>query len=249
MRAPLIRNLVGGIGLAVALVIAVAVPLGYFAQGYLHLSMQSVRFEAALDNMTQGLCLFDAKGNLIVHNRRFAVMFGVPGAGASATTLMAGTRAAGRMFGPPSVGKRPALGDDAYELPDGQIIQVSRQAIPSQGWVATFEDITERRRSREELSRMARHDALSGLPNRLMFREYMEQLLLSDRGGNVAVLYLDLDGFKGVNDGSAIRWATRCSALPRSGCATAPTKPTWSSGWAATSLWSSSRTRSSRPRP
>lgn len=47
MRAPLIRNLVGGIGLAVALVIAVAVPLGYFAQGYLHLS-EALEFKSVL---------------------------------------------------------------------------------------------------------------------------------------------------------------------------------------------------------
>ena len=48
---------------------------------------------------------------------------------------------------------------------------------------------------------VARHDSLTGLSNRFKFREHMEQALLGvRRGGSVAVLYLDLDGFKGVND-------------------------------------------------
>ena len=174
-------------------------PLRVLDQTLAKLSMQSVRFQAALDNMTQGLCLFDAKGGLIVHNRRFAAMFGAPVPNATASTLLADQRVA-QLLSPDRPDRDDAF-EGAHELPDGRAIQVSRQAIPGQGWVATYEDITERRRARDELSHMARHDALCGLPNRVKFREHMEQVLLRvHQGEGVAVLYLDLDGFKDVND-------------------------------------------------
>jgi diguanylate cyclase (GGDEF)-like protein len=53
-----------------------------------------------------------------------------------------------------------------------------------------------------EMGRLARHDSLTGLPNRMLFLDRVEQALTRStrRGGQMAVLYLDLDGFKGVND-------------------------------------------------
>ena len=86
-------------------------------------------------------------------------------------------------------------------LPDGRIILVSRQDIAGEGWVATYDDVTERRLFEDRLAHMARHDALTGLPNRMMLLEDMERALpLVRRGGHLAVLGLDLDHFKSVND-------------------------------------------------
>src|ERR1700740_3108456 len=69
------------------------------------------------------------------------------------------------------------------------------------GWVATFEDITEWQRAQAQITHMARHDALTNLPNRTLFREQLEQALrLAQRGGKFAVLCLDLDHFKDIND-------------------------------------------------
>jgi len=69
------------------------------------------------------------------------------------------------------------------------------------GWVATHEDITERRRAEAKISYMARHDSLTDLPNRFLFHEQLEQALARiGRGGALAVLCLDIDHFKGVND-------------------------------------------------
>jgi diguanylate cyclase (GGDEF)-like protein len=70
------------------------------------------------------------------------------------------------------------------------------------GWVSTHEDITERRRAEERIAHMARHDALTDLPNRTLFREHLEQALgrVRRHGEQFAVLCLDLDQFKTVND-------------------------------------------------
>jgi diguanylate cyclase (GGDEF)-like protein len=75
------------------------------------------------------------------------------------------------------------------------------QPMQGGGWVATFEDITEWQKAQAQISHMARHDALTNLPNRTLFRERLEQALLhAKRDGHIAVLCLDLDHFKGVND-------------------------------------------------
>ena len=68
--------------------------------------------------------------------------------------------------------------------------------------VVTLRDITERKRAEEELTRRATHDTLTGLPNRALIRERLAQALQRSRrnGMNVAMLFVDLDGFKLIND-------------------------------------------------
>src|SRR2546421_1980786 len=70
------------------------------------------------------------------------------------------------------------------------------------GWVAIYEDITERHRAEEHIAHMARHDALTQLPNRVLLREKMAEGLarVDSHGEPMAVFYLDLDNFKAVND-------------------------------------------------
>lgn len=174
--------------------------LGRFQQRAGEMQTLNAHFDAALNNMTQGLCLFDAQQRVVVHNRCFAQMFGVLAPGALAASLSAEPCLSG-MFAVTDLLRHDGQDGGTHELPDGRVIQVSRQAIPHGGWVATYEDVTDRRRSQKQLSHMARHDALTGLPNRVLFREHMVRVLQrTRRGGNVAVLYLDLDGFKAVND-------------------------------------------------
>ena len=69
------------------------------------------------------------------------------------------------------------------------------------GFVVTFDDITEHRRIEDQIAHMAHYDALTDLPNRVLFYEKMEEFLTRGRhSGTVAVLSLDLDDFKSVND-------------------------------------------------
>jgi diguanylate cyclase (GGDEF)-like protein len=73
--------------------------------------------------------------------------------------------------------------------------------MPGGGWVSTQEDVTEQQQAEASIVFMARHDALTRLPNRVLFRERMEQALdMAGRGSRFAVFCLDLDKFKQVND-------------------------------------------------
>jgi diguanylate cyclase (GGDEF)-like protein len=92
-------------------------------------------------------------------------------------------------------------GTTTLRTPTGRLVRVMQQPMEGGGWVATFEDITDWKKAQAQISHMARHDALTDLPNRTLFRERLEQALRSaKRGDCVAVLCLDLDHFKGIND-------------------------------------------------
>ena len=160
------------------------------------IAAQHARFDAALSNMSQGLCLFDAGGKLAVANRRFAEMFGAPEPGAAPERVFADGGLAGLLGA--EAGEEAGFSCD---LPDGRVVAVAHRPVAGGGWVATYEDVTERRRAEERLAHMAHHDALTGLPNRVLFREHTRRALArARRGGGLAVMCLDLDRFKPVND-------------------------------------------------
>lgn len=180
------------------------------------LAAQHARLEAALDNMNQGLCLFGTDGHLAVSNRRFAEMFGMPALGAPVADVL---RLAGLSLLLEST-RDGAVAAMSCDLPDGRSIAVSQQLVQGGGWVATYEDVSERRIAEARLAHMARHDVLTGLPNRLLLSEYMPQALArARRSGGLAVLCLDLDRFKTVNDtlGHTAGDALLCAVAQRLG--------------------------------
>jgi diguanylate cyclase (GGDEF)-like protein len=174
---------------------------------------QNLRFDAALSNMSQGLCMFDATHRLIVSNRRYLDLYGFsadeiqPGMQFEDILELSCTR---DIFANPEKWRRTQRNlvrrnqprSVIQELADERVIAVSHQPMPSGGWVATYADITERRRGEARIAHMARHDALTDLPNRLLLRERMEQELDQVKGemNGFAVLCLDVDGFKSVNE-------------------------------------------------
>ena len=161
------------------------------------LAKQHARLEAALGNMSQGLCLFGTDGRLVIHNQRFAEMFGSPQAEAAVETVLhdAGLDL---LVGSARDTSVSAL---SCELPDGRMIAVSQHPVADGGWVATYEDVSERRAAEARLAHLARHDGLTGLPNRLLFSERLAgSLARARRGDGIAMLRLNLDRFKLIND-------------------------------------------------
>ncbi|HLH92746.1 MAG TPA: EAL domain-containing protein [Xanthobacteraceae bacterium] len=170
-------------------------------------------FETALNNMSQGLCMFDSDANLLVCNERYVEMYDLDHAvvvpGANLRAILLHRKACGNFAGDPELYVRDLLAavgkGDVYtqlvQSGDGRTISIVNRAMANGGWVATHEDITERTRAEEKIRHMARHDSLSGLPNRAAFRDEMEQALKRVRRGNmISVMCLDLDHFKNVND-------------------------------------------------
>jgi diguanylate cyclase (GGDEF)-like protein len=154
------------------------------------LAIQAARFEAALNNMSQALCLFDRDLKLVVYNKGFENMFGPRELGMSPERTMADPQLRLALVG-------SSAGSFVVEAEDGRVLSVSRRGVVGGGLVVTMEDITEKHHADERMRHLARNDALTDLPNRVQFHE---RLTTSGGNGRIAVLSLDLDGFKAVND-------------------------------------------------
>jgi diguanylate cyclase (GGDEF)-like protein len=87
-------------------------------------------------------------------------------------------------------------------LPDGRIIALSFQPMPGGGAVVIYEDVTEHKKAEERAQFLATHDDLTGLPNRWMFAEAVNDAVKAGHGyGHLfAVMFMDLDRFKNIND-------------------------------------------------
>jgi len=167
--------------------------------------------DTALENMSQGLCMFDADGCVVLYNERYAALMDLdplPRKGQSLVEVLELQKAAGQWKGdaPQYVGElmqemRAGRTIDRVIVRTSRSIRVVHEPMPNGGWVATFEDITEWEKAQQQIHHMARHDALTNLPNRTLFRERLERALhLSKRGDQLAVFCLDLDHFKTIND-------------------------------------------------
>ena len=86
-------------------------------------------------------------------------------------------------------------------LVDDRVVSITQVPMKDGGWVATYEDITERLAAESQIVRMAHFDGLTELPNRVLFRQALERALFRvSQGEQVAVHCIDLDHFKAVND-------------------------------------------------
>ncbi|HZS58696.1 MAG TPA: EAL domain-containing protein [Gemmatimonadaceae bacterium] len=99
--------------------------------------------------------------------------------------------------------------DDSFRRADGTTFYVAYESTPIRengavvGAVIAFRDVSERKRLEAQLTHQAFHDALTGLANRALFRDRVEHALTRTErhASGVAVLFLDLDNFKAINDG------------------------------------------------
>jgi diguanylate cyclase (GGDEF)-like protein len=172
------------------------------------------QFDTALNNMPHGLCMFRADGRLAVMNHRFSDMMGVPddlvrqGGNAEAIVnacVLAGSIsvADGKMI------LAEIANSQAHNVVTGdpdtardRSLSWTFQPMADGGAVMLLEDITERRHAEERITHLARFDELTTLPNRVSFRDEIERLLKKPRSGGElsALLFVDLDQFKQVND-------------------------------------------------
>jgi diguanylate cyclase (GGDEF)-like protein len=212
------RSLVVAAGL-VALVVALTLSLIVRKLSRQHqnserrLALEKERLDTAINNMTQGLLLYDSDARIVLCNQRYLEMYNlspdVVKPGCHSRDLIAHRKETGSFPGNVdefcatvlrNVAEKRAT-NSVLETTDGRSIQLVNRPLANGGWVATQEDITERRRAEQKIAHLAHYDALTDLPNRVSFREQLQQELeRTKRGEQLAVLYIDIDEFKSVND-------------------------------------------------
>ncbi len=171
--------------------------------------------ETTLASMDQGLIVIDPTGRIQLHNSRAAEMIGLENELLNTHPNIRDTVSLQAKRGDFS-----AMPDDVKimfdrsklqpgttlvherELPAGGVLEVRTVPLADGSLVRTYTDVTLRKHAERHLQHLARHDALTDLPNRVFFQERLEQALAySERHSTAfAVLSLDLDRFKQIND-------------------------------------------------
>jgi diguanylate cyclase (GGDEF)-like protein len=174
------------------------------------LEEMNVRFDAALNNMSQGLCMFNAEQKVVVSNARYSEIYHLGRdqirPGTSLAQILEYRREKGTNFS--GVAPETYLkfnvreAREVQELADGRVVAIARHMMADGGWLTTHEDITDRARNEKRIAFLAQHDLLTGLANRALFSEKLEDAAkrLQRHGTTFTVLMLDLDKFKNVND-------------------------------------------------
>ncbi len=177
----------------------------------LALKTQNDRFEAAMDNLKLGLYVFDERGQLAFTNqqaRQLLVLkshdtlenLSIKEFGEVILKHM-GSLASGHArieayFALTESSEKSSLN---LVFTSGKVLNVSHRPIQNGGFVQTLEDVTERRKADAKANHLASHDALTNLPNRRLIKQHI-YVALNDSQSHCAVLCVDVDRFKAVND-------------------------------------------------
>ncbi|MBR0664174.1 EAL domain-containing protein [Roseomonas hellenica] len=178
------------------------------------LETRMLRLETALERMSHGVCFFDGQQRLILANQRYAELYDLapesirPGMMLREVIDLRFQAGSFPEMTPEEywvwrkeVATRNEPSESVVEMRNGRTIVIKHQPMPDGGWVATHEDITEQQRSAARIAHMAHHDALTGLANRVLFRQALEDACMPGAAeAGPALLCIDLDRFKHVND-------------------------------------------------
>ena len=173
-----------------------------------------LRLRAIADNLGHGLSLYDRQARLLMCNQQFLDIYRLPpelGKVGTPFRRILEYRVAGNThvgedgdnYVESRIGavreQRPLGG--IHRLNSGQVISMTHRPMADGGWVSTHRDVTELYNMQAELTHLAYHDPLTGLPNRTLFYQRIGRAFdsLAESNG-FAVLCLDLDGFKPIND-------------------------------------------------
>jgi diguanylate cyclase (GGDEF)-like protein/PAS domain S-box-containing protein len=180
------------------------------------------RYEAVVASLSEGIVLFDEYGNVNAHNEAASRILGDRLESGNGHQIFTGTSIAIEANGHPlSADMFPhartlASGDSEDDVVIGvtdaggkrQWLSLSSRLLSGAGQVdvpmvvCSFTDVTDRKAAEAQLHWLAYHDSLTGLGNRSLFSDELERELMVSlqRGTNLAVLFIDLDRFKLVND-------------------------------------------------
>ncbi len=173
------------------------------------LSNTRKRFGLTLDYMSQGMAMFDANAKLVFANHCYAELYGLrpeqlsPGTGLReifALRIANGAYCGATPDDYLKIMEDPVCDERLDTLRNGRIILVRERQTDEGGWVTVQEDVTERTHAAQELAYTALHDSLTQLPNRQAFKEHLAAFLQRGEGRRFAILLVDIDGFKEVND-------------------------------------------------
>jgi diguanylate cyclase (GGDEF)-like protein len=167
--------------------------------------------DTAINNMTQGLLLFNATGHLVICNQSYLDMFGlsrdVVKPGCHLRDLILYRKELGSFVGDVDAycakflnPQNDEIRDAVTDTPDGRRIRLVYKRSPDGGWATTLEDVTERSRFEARIEHLAHYDALTDLPNRTLFQLHAEKMIAGLPDIPFAILYIDIDEFKGIND-------------------------------------------------
>lgn len=187
--------------------------LDLLAASRVEVQQQFDRLKSAVESIPQGILLTGPDDRIILANGNFRALFNLAESDVLPGTHLQAVIARCRQNGAVVIAEeqeRPGELAQSFFLSSQRIVSVSGERTivvttaltPEGGSVAVHEDVTERRRQEERIAYLAHHDALTGLPNRVLFRDQLVDALGMNRSGGdaAALLYLDLDQFKTVND-------------------------------------------------
>jgi diguanylate cyclase (GGDEF)-like protein len=209
--------LASAVGLTVLMLLAIVLGLrrSYrLAETRHQLEEKSRQLEVTLENISQGIMMVDATGTIGVLNRRCAEMLAAPldfsNRPRTYGELVHHLEASTRLDDPDLIERldilrpcEPAASIPEYvkTLADGTTFEIRNKPLQGGGFVRTLSDITERQKAEARIVHLARHDPLTGLANRTLFRQELDAASAQlERGEPFGLLMIDLDRFKSIND-------------------------------------------------